>query len=127
MITGKRKENYVAEIISRSHSILADVPMQSGGTDLAPDPHELFEAALAACTIITVQMYAERKMWKLESTDVKVTVDQEGAESHITREISFRGELNDGQIARLLEIADKCPIYKLMTSRISISTLSTLQ
>jgi len=123
MITGKRKEHFVAELTSRGHTILADVPQQSGGTDLALDPHEIFEAALAACTIITVQMYAERKNWKLESADVRVSVDQEAAQSHLTREISFRGELDEQQIARLLEIADRCPIHKLMTGQISISTV----
>jgi putative redox protein len=122
MITGHRKQNYVAELASATHSLIADLPPGLGGTDLGPDPHELLEAALAACTILTVQLYADRKMWKLESTDVKVSIDKEGAQSHLTREISFRGELSEEQVTRLLEIADKCPIHKLLTSDVSIST-----
>lgn len=123
MITGHRKEKYVAEITSQSHTIIADIAKNFGGTDLGPDPHELFQASLAACTIITVQMYADRHGWKLESTDVKVNIDKEGSQSHLVREIAFRGELTEEQITRLMEIANKCPIHKLMTSDISISTV----
>jgi putative redox protein len=125
MITGRRKEKLVAEITTGSdvtHTIIADVAQKFGGSDLGPDPHDFFEASLAACTIITVQMYAERHGWKLDSTDVKINIDKEGAKSHLVREISFRGDLTQEQIARLLEIADKCPIHRLMTSDISIST-----
>ena len=78
---------------------------------------------MGACTVITVQMYADRHEWKLESTDVKISIDKEGPQSHLTREISFKGDLSPEQITRLLEIADKCPIHKLMTSDISISTV----
>ena len=123
MITGKRKEKFVAEITSGSHTIIADVRANLGGTDTGPEPHEIFEASLAACTIITVQMYADRHAWKLDSTDVKVTLDKDGAQSHLTREIAFRGDLSVEQITRLLEIADKCPIHKLMTSAITITTV----
>jgi putative redox protein len=123
MITGHRKERYVAELSSGMHTLVADISQKLGGTDVGPDPHELFEAALAACTIITVQMYADRKQWKLDSVDVKVTVDKEGAQSHLTREVSFRGELDAEQTERLLDIANKCPIHKLMSSEISISTV----
>ena len=122
MVTGRRKEKLTAEIKANAHVLLADVIEKLGGTDQWPGPHEIFEAALAACTIITVQMYADRHQWKLDSTDVKVTIDQEGAESHLTREISFKGDLTQEQQQRLLEIAGKCPIHKLMTSHISITT-----
>jgi putative redox protein len=123
MITGRRREKYVAEITSGNHQIIADISQKLGGTDLGADPHEIFEAALGACTIITVQMYADRHEWKLESTDVKISIDKEGPQSHLVREIQFKGDLSQEQITRLLEIADKCPIHKLMTSDISISTV----
>lgn len=123
MITGRRKEKYVAEITSGTHTFVADIAQKYGGTDLGPDPHEIFEASLAACTIITVQMYADRKEWKLESTDVKISIDKEGPQSHLLREIAFKGDLNEEQITKLMEIANKCPIHKLMTSDIAISTV----
>lgn len=122
MVTGRRKENYVAEIQSGSHMLTADVVEKLGGTDLAPGPHEILEASLAACTIITLQMYANRQKWNLESADVKVTIDKEGAESHISREINLRGDLTAEQKSRLLEIANKCPIHKLLTSKIELTT-----
>jgi putative redox protein len=127
MVEGKRIEKLAVEIKSGAHTWLADVPAKLGGADRGPGPHELLESALTACTIITVQMYANRKGWPLTSTNVKVTVDKEGAESHIAREISFVGELSDEQKARLLEIADKCPIHKLLTSHISITTTPAIQ
>jgi putative redox protein len=122
VVTGHRKENYVAEIHSGIHTLVADVPQKLGGTDLGPGPHDLLEAALTACTIITLQMYANRQKWNLESADVKVSIDKEGPESHLTREISLKGDLSPEQKARLLEIANKCPIHKLLTSKIEIST-----
>ena len=122
MVEGKRRENFVAEIVAGTHQIVADIPSKFGGTDLGPRPHELLEAALTACTIITVQMYATRKEWPLVSTNVKVSIDKEGPESHITRELSFFGDLSSEQKDRLLDIANKCPIHKLLTSRISITT-----
>jgi putative redox protein len=125
MVTAKRKENLVVEINSGdevSHTMIADVAQKFGGTDLGPDPHDFFQASLAACTVITVQMYANRKNWKLDSTDVRVRIDREGAQSHLVREIAFRGDLTDEQITRLMEIANKCPIHQLMTSDITISS-----
>lgn len=122
MVTGKRREALVAALTAGAHQIIADVSKELGGTDLGPGPHEILEAALAACTIITVQMYANRHQWNLESTNVKVAVDKEGAESHLTREISFIGDLTEVQKSKLAEIAEKCPIHKLLTSHITIST-----
>lgn len=123
MITAVHREKLVAEITAGTHKLLADVPVNLGGTGLGPGPHEILEASLAACTIITLQMYADRHQWNLTSTDVKVTIDKEGAESHLKREITLKGELTGEQKTRLMEIADKCPVHKLMTSQISISTV----
>jgi putative redox protein len=122
MVEGRRKEKLAAEISSGAHTLIADVSSSAGGTDLGMSPHQLLEAALTACTIITVQMYADRHKWKLESTNVKVTIDKEGAESHMTREIQLVGELSDDQRHRLMDIAGKCPVHRILSSRISIST-----
>lgn len=123
MVTGQRKELLVATMVAGNFSIISGVPEKLGGRDEGPNPHELLEAALAACTIITVQMYADRKGIPLESTDVKVNTVSEGAEkSVISREISFRGNLTTEQKTRLAEIADKCPIHKLLQSSVTIET-----
>ena len=123
MVQGQRKQNWVAEITAGGHQIISDVSPKLGGTDLGMNPHELLESALTACTIITVQMYADRKTWPLQSMKVKVSIDKEGPESHILREITLMGPLTDEQKARLYEIADKCPIHKLLTGKIEVSTL----
>ncbi len=132
MVEGHRKETssetqggkYVTELKAGEHTFICDIRPKIGGTDLAPDPHELLESALAACTIITVQLYADRKGWPLISTHVKVIIDKEGKESHIQREISFKGpELTVEQRAQLLVIADKCPIHKILMSQMQISTV----
>lgn len=122
MISGQRKEALVAEVFVRDHSILAGLPEKLGGQDEGMDPHELLESALAACTILTAQLYANRKGIPLESTDVQVRILSEGAETQMSLEISFRGDLTDEQKARLTEIVGKCPIHRLLTSKVSIET-----
>jgi putative redox protein len=125
MVQGKRRDGLVAELSVRHHLFLSGVSEKNGGHDEAPSPHELVEAALTACTILTVQMYANRKGYKLESTDVVTKIISEGAETRIGLEISFRGDLQEDERKRLLEIAGKCPIHKLLESNIKIET--TLQ
>lgn len=118
----KEKNNYVTEVTSDELSLISDVNPDQGGDNLGLDPHELLEAALAACTTITVQMYANRKGYKLKTTHVEVKVVSEGKESVIDRKVSFEGELSDEEKARLLEISNKCPIHRLLISNITINT-----
>ncbi|MBC7427603.1 MAG: OsmC family protein [Bacteriovorax sp.] len=122
MITAKRAAGLTAEIKVREHSLFSGVADGLGGHDEGLNPHELLEGALAACTIITVQMYANRKNMKLESTDVAIKITAEGTETRISRDIKFNGDLTLEEHARLLEIADKCPIHRLLESHIKIDT-----
>jgi putative redox protein len=122
MITAKRNGTLGAISSVRDHQVTSGVTKQNGGDDEGMSPHELLETALASCTIITVQMYANRKAWPLESIDVVVTTDSEGANSHLSRQITFKGNLDEEQRTRLLDIANKCPIHKLLTSNIEIAT-----
>jgi putative redox protein len=115
MIQTHRKSGYEIEIQSGRHSIVADVDAKLGGQDLGPGPHELLEAALGACTSITVQMYANRKGWKLVSCDTKVKFTREDRESiALERTIHLDGDLDDEQKRRLLEIANRCPIHEVL-------------
>ncbi|MBC7714040.1 MAG: OsmC family protein [Rhizobacter sp.] len=123
MITAKRKEGLVAELTARDHIVLAGVNESLGGHDEGMNPHELLESSLAACTIITVQMYANRKNIKLESTDVTIKITAEGPETRMSREITFKGDLSEAERSRLLEIADKCPIHRLLESHVKIDTI----
>ena len=122
MIQLKRKSQLAFIANDGTHEITADVSPTLGGTDLGMGPHQLLESALAACTAITVQMYADRKKWPLEGADVEVKFLSEGTESVIARKIKFNGPLDEEQKARLLEIANKCPIHKVLTQPITIQT-----
>lgn len=123
MVTGKRSGNLAATLEVRHHKLLTGVLPDVGGNDEGPDPHELVEAALVGCTIITVQMYANRKQMKLESTDVRVKIVSEGKEgARIEREVTFHGDLTPEERARLLDIANKCPIHRLLSGKIEIET-----
>ena len=110
------------EIENDGHVIVADISSALGGQDKGMDPHELVESALAACTAMTLQMYAERKSWLLESSNVCIKILEEGAETKISRTIEFKGNLDLEQKKKLLEIAEKCPVHKLLVSHISIIT-----
>jgi putative redox protein len=103
-------EGLVVEGRARSFRIVADVPVASGGTDAGPTPEELLADALGACTAMTLAMYARRKGWDLRTVDVKVEL----AGGSFSRVIRVGGALDDEQVARLLEIADKCPVHRIV-------------
>lgn len=111
------------EILAGAHRLAADEPTSLGGTDSGPSPHELLLAALGACTSMTLSMYARRKSWPLESVTVRLshTKLEEGAE-RIERDIVLVGKLDAEQRARLLEIANKCPVHRTLTSKLDIQT-----
>lgn len=95
--------------------IRVDVPESKGGTNTAPDPHDYIEVALAGCTAITVQMYAQRKNIPLKNVDVKIKITKEGPEGNeISRELKFEGDLTREQKEALFAIAEKCPIHRFL-------------
>jgi putative redox protein len=106
---------YQTSMTARSHTFAADEPRDIGGTDTAPTPYELLMGSLASCTAITLRMYAARKGWPLEGVDVQVRFAAKPAPS-IVKQIAVTGPLDDVQRARLLEIAERCPIAKLLVS-----------
>lgn len=120
MIQLKRKNNYTVIAQARHHDIISDVKKELGGGDHGLNPHEILEASLGACTAITILMYANRKQISLEDVQVEVQVLSEGSESVINRKIKLIGNLSDEQRKRLMEIADLCPIHKLLKSNITI-------
>ena len=125
MITGTRKENLAALIKINDHELVSGVSEKLGGNNEGPTPHELLESALAACTIITVQMYANRKQWNLKSTNVAVKIiSEDKTGTVIQRDVSFEGDLTSEQKQSLLDIANKCPVHKLLSGPIEIKTLA---
>ena len=124
MIQLKGVHNLVVKSSVRTHSILADTSVANGGQDEGMNPHEILETALAACTAITLKMYAKRKNMPLDDVHVEVHTVSEGKDSVLSRKVRLVGALSTEDKTRLMEIADKCPIHKLLTSNVSIQTES---
>lgn len=104
---------------------VADEPVEIGGLDLGPTPHDLVCAGLAACTTQTLRLYAKRKAWLLGPVTVKVTHRRDLSAKPIDifdRVITLGGDLDEAQRARLLEIADLCPVHKLLTGGAAVLT-----
>jgi uncharacterized OsmC-like protein len=125
---------FAQEIVAGTHRMTADEPKSSGGTDTGPSPYDLLLAALGACTSMTVGMYARRKGWPLEEVTVNLRHSKIYASDcadcekkaelldRIERDIHFVGKLTPEQESKLLEIANKCPVHRTLTSRIEIQT-----
>ncbi len=129
-----RRGRLQQEIIAGAHRLLADEPLAAGGGDSGPNPYELLLAALGACTAMTLRLYAERKALRLDRVTVRLRhakiyaadcascETKEGKIDRIEREVELSGALDADERARLLEIADKCPIHRTLTSEIDIVT-----
>ena len=110
---------YRQTIRINQHTIFADVSKELGGDDSAPDPHDLYDAALAACKAITVMMYAKRKQLPLDYIDVIIDRDnsREAQGVYVLNvQLKLQGALSGEQKQQLGAIAEKCPIHKLMTA-----------
>jgi putative redox protein len=104
------------------HVLTGDEPADHGGEDAGPEPKELLNAALATCTSMTVKAYADHKGMKLERVDVGVEGEQAAGGWLFKRTVRLEGSLTDGERARLLEIANKCPVHKILSGKIEIRT-----
>jgi len=117
------------------HTFTTDEPVAAGGDEAGPDPYTLLLAALGSCISMTVNLYARRKQWPVESVTVRLRqnrihakdcqecTDREGFIHRIERSVTVAGVLTDEQHARLQEIAHKCPVHKTLTSRIVITEM----
>ena len=118
------KDHYKTILASSTNSIFADEPKDKGGEDLGFSPSELLASSLAACTCVTLRMYADRKEWDLDSIEVSVifTRETEKNESNFKREITLIGSLGQEEKDRLLHIANQCFIHKTLSNPIHITT-----
>jgi putative redox protein len=117
---------YRQRISVNSHQFFADVGTDVGGEDSAPDPHDLLDSSLAACTAITLTMFAKRRGMPLESINAEVVRDsskEKTGEYNLSLQLEFIGNLTEEQRQQLLAIVEKCPIHKLLShATISINT-----
>jgi putative redox protein len=130
-VTETDPKGFAQTITSGSHTLMADEPVKFGGTNTGPSPYGLVSAGLGACTSMTIRMYARRKGWPLDT----VSVDVDHGKCHLTdsengdkidrfnRTIHLTGDLDADQRARLLEIADKCPVHKTLERTNEIKTV----
>ncbi|KIO75204.1 osmotically inducible protein OsmC [Pedobacter lusitanus] len=124
-VTELDRSHYLTKVYAGGHFIYADEPTDVGGTDEGMNPGALLLASLGSCTAITIRMYADRKNMALESIRIHLAIcneEQMDAGTKITREIEFTGDLSEAEISRLMQIADKCPIHKILTNPIQIET-----
>ena len=101
---------------------LSDAYLANGGNGTGPTPHEYLGAALAACTSMTLKMYAARKSISLENAIVTVDIERLNDVETFTRDIQLQGNLSAEEKDRLIEIAIKCPIHKALAGEIQIKT-----
>jgi uncharacterized OsmC-like protein/alpha-beta hydrolase superfamily lysophospholipase len=130
-----REGRFQQEVTVGAHRFLADEPLEVGGLDSGPGPYDLLLAGLGACTAMTLRLYAERKALALERVTVRLNHSRihaadcadcetkEGMLDRSERAITLRGTLDAEQRRRLLEIADKCPVHRTLTSEIDIRTV----
>jgi putative redox protein len=124
-ITELDKSHYRTKVYADGHFIYADEPVELGGTDEGMSPGALLLASLGSCTAITIRMYADRKQFDLESIKIHLEICKEEEMSKsttINRKIELNGNLDDAQRERLMQIADKCPVHKILSNPISILT-----
>jgi uncharacterized OsmC-like protein len=131
------EEGYRTEVRARHHALIVDEPAALGGADTGPTPYELLSAALGTCTSITLRMYADRKGWPLEEVTVRLEhsrvhaldeaqcEDREPRVDRIDRMVEVSGRLSAEQRARLLEIADRCPVHRTLEAGVRVHTRLT--
>lgn len=118
-------QNYLCTISWRNGKLLMDEPETIGGNDLGPDPYSTLLASLAGCTLSTLRMYINRKGWEIPEINVSLNMSknsEDELETIISRTIYFSDEISDEQKERLLLIAEKCPVSKILKNKITINT-----
>lgn len=125
---------FTTQISARGHHLTADEPESVGGSDEGPDPYALLLSSLAACKLMTLRMYADRKRWPMTGASIQLShrrvhandcEDCETTEGHIAMidsTLELQGDLDAEQRARLAEIADRCPVHRTITGEVVLNT-----
>ncbi len=122
-VVARRREGFRHEVeIEGGHTVVVDEPAEAGGADTGPRPTRLLAASLAACTAITMEMYAERKGWALDEVEVDVDVEYTGAvPTSFAVALRLPEGLTEEQRERLLVIAGKCPVHKTIAGETPVT------
>ncbi|MBK0379418.1 OsmC family protein [Mucilaginibacter segetis] len=113
---------YQTIITAGKHSIIADEPLADGGDDTGMSPYNLLLASLASCTVITLRMYIDRKMWVVDEIKIDLELVRNDHGVIIENKLEFKGDITQEQKKRLVVIANGCPIHKILTGEILINT-----
>ena len=114
--------DYATTITTGHHKLSADEGPKLGGKDTGPAPYDLLTAALGACTVITLRMYAERKQWPVTAVHADVHFRREGDKAHIDRLLSIEGAVDDEQKKRMADIAERTPVNLTLKAGLEIRT-----
>jgi putative redox protein len=129
-VTARRRSGYTHEVeIDSGHTLVIDEPEETGGNDEGPSPTRTVASALAACTAITVEMYAGRKEWELGDveSEVEMGYDERGVPNSFTVTLRIGAELTDEQLERIRVIAGKCPVHRLLAGESDVSITDRIE
>lgn len=128
-VVAQRRSGYAHDVeIEGGHVLRLDEPTAAGGTDTGPSPTRLLAASLAGCTAITIEMYAERKQWDVGQVEVDVDVEyRDGAPLSFAVTLRLPSELSDEQRKRLLIVATKCPVHKLIAGETEVTIADKIE
>jgi putative redox protein len=127
-IVARRREGFAHDIELEGHEVRVDEPVGAGGTDTGPRPTQLLGASLAGCIAITVEMYAERKGWDVGAIEVDVEMSYEGpVPTSFEVGLKLPDDLDVEQKRRLLVIATKCPVHKVLAGEAHVNVVERLE
>jgi putative redox protein len=116
-------DRYNTTLETATHVLMADEPATKGGTDKGPEPNDFLRMSLASCKAITLRMYADRKKWDVQKIHVTVSTEYQEGKTILVSTLEITGNINDVQRKRLLEIAEACPVHKVLAGEIELKTL----
>ncbi len=116
----RQREKFTHDLKVRQHLLTSDEAEDHGGEDLGPSPQELLAASLAACTAITIEMYAKRKQWNVDGLEVDVDYSpaERGCATNFKLVIKMPAHLSEDQVERLRVIAAKCPVHRTLEGEV---------
>ena len=129
-VVARRREGFAHEVeMEGGHTLISDEPESAGGADEGPSPTRLLAASLAACTAITIEMYAERKEWQLDQVEVEVDMEYGKPSTPKSFSVIIRlpKGISDEQAARLRAIAGHCPVHRALKHETEVTVLDSVE